>query len=593
MSAYRMPSVEDGHSDDNDVVPEIHNISSTRDRRRSSLSKGLRAAGGDVASDSGYSSHAGATVASSSSRGGTPIDISPTRPKYTTANSPLKRRPALVSSKTTSTPHFEEQYAGLKPRPRNRSRNTHHECDAGCAKHYRRSSTISPLEASWDVSYPPFAPDNGYVGPSSFDSTPRYAAEPPVPTISAPRPRRSNSHSTRPTRPVSYHGGYNGLGGLSASEAQYMASLGYAVDPGPPPAPSAYPMGFAPPPMPSRRSYAPQPAVQPPSRSPIETSLPYPDVRPSTQRWATEQYPSRRPVSSYGAPIIEYDAPATAPPILRRPSTREPAYNPPYRTQEDEDFYRMPPPQKPLRRPSMKQSTSARDVPRTNDVGYPGSSERPHRTKTPKPQGTSSSRRPSLSSGGSSRKAKSYHNDESAQIQVENDRRRRASYYGYEGAKDHERQRDAEAYQNYVGRSAPVTVDTVRPRTKSSRKGSDSGSQTHSRASSSRESSDVKRRPSSGMAGSVPESDDSFRLQFVSSAGVNLKFTDGFEGRTVSLKPSQDGEHTELSIGSRKGYTDANSNASVEYARTGRLKESRSDTKSRRSSRPGGFRQPL
>ncbi|KAI9799931.1 MAG: hypothetical protein M1825_004302 [Sarcosagium campestre] len=628
MSAYHGPSVEDYQSDDNDLVPEIDTVLYKNERRRSHSSKSHRPPpAGDVASDSGYSSHAGATVASTStsndSRRGTPIDptISPTRTRYSTSsNSPLKRRPQFFSSKTISTPHPAEEYAPARPKSQSRMRQSSEECHcADCIGPGNRVSASSPLETVWDgADAPLFQPERSYVGPPSPNNSRRYYEQ--IPMLATPHPRRLNaqpSRPARPSRPVSYHGGHGGLGRASHPEAQYISELySWEREVGPPPAPSAYMNHTVPMAIPTRRSYATaaptpptiaRPPLPPAPRPQMPASLPFADMRPPPQRWATEQYPARsmpRPTSLYGPPVVQYDqGPALAPPTRpssRPSSTRDHGDVRTSISQKEEDFYRMRPPPIPSRRASMQPYYSQRETPLASPSSPPAAAERLPRTKTPKPQRSqSSTRRPSLSSNSSSRKSKSYTNG-AAQVQVESGHhRRRSGIYDHDGVSDLER--SAQAYQDEVGRNAPLTVDAVRRSKTPRRPGSDSGSQSQSRASSSRESSDVKqRRPPSGVAVTVPESDDSFTMRFASTAGVKLDFNGDFEGRTVRLTQAQGGDHAELSIRSRKIYPDPKSGAQIEYARNPRSRDSRSQTRdarsqtrSRRSSRVPGMRQPL
>lgn len=200
-------------------------------------------------------------------------------------------------------------------------------------------------------------------------------------------------------------------------------------------------------------------------------------------------------------------------------------------------------------------------------------------------------RRPSMHSADSERRASIYA-DESVKAQLQEHRRRRATYYDHEGNQEYEkamrRYQEADSDVN----AAALGLEALDMRAEHSRTGSDTGSQ--GRPGGSREGSDVKVRPSSGVAVSVPESDDSFTMRFTSNTPVKLDFTGGFDGRTVSLRPGQDGEQAELSIGSRKTYIDRHTGAHIEYARSGRRREiegaltaphSRSSTHSRRSSR--------
>ncbi|KAI9795627.1 MAG: hypothetical protein M1835_005412 [Candelina submexicana] len=595
---YQPPAAfcEDYNSDVSESLPETRKVASQTSRRKSK--NGLSSAKAadhalDVASDSGYSSHA-ATVTSSDSGGQKP---QPGTLKLDTSVNPSKQRPTPIEPKMNSSQKISDKEP-TRATPRNiRPDNTHPDgCRCGgCLGRGRAPPT--PLETPWDINYFPLNQQSPYPGPPSPQSArylpPIYAHEAPV--VHTARPRASTSGSQRAARPMSYHAG-------SLPTGLYMAqSYTPVFERGPPPAVSAYSHAPPPPkPYPDPiTSYAPPPVSAPPRQAYLPPPSPYDQSRPRPRQWTSEHYASR-PTSLYGPPVVDYDSPAySAPQSNRRSSFREP---PLVEAQErDEDYYRMPPPQVvPARRPSVRHATttaSGRDIHRRvavdpSDAGATVTHDRSRQAS----KESSRSRRPSLASASSSRKSTSYANaNGSARISVESASRRRASYYGHERRNDLERrQRDAEEYQDTITKTTPLTAEALRAARRGTNRGnSDAG---NSRTDSSKEGSGIRTRSGSEVVNSEA---DNFTMRFSTAAGVKLDFSGDMEGRTISLKPGDDGAHAELSIGSRPKprYVDRNSNAQSEYARSGlrrdqederRARENRTSERSlRRSSRFG------
>ncbi|KAI9670029.1 MAG: hypothetical protein M1817_004509 [Caeruleum heppii] len=597
----RVATVEDYDSDLDNPTPRPRRAVDSRHRKANVPPiNAYHPHNGDFQSDSGYSSHAAATVASSDSTGPQSLHTSPTQARYRTAMpSPKKQRPPLTSSKTTPTERLPEPRAKTPSHTRTRSKSRpvippQQICGCvDCTPH--RRPTPSPLETAWDLNYPPFVQPARYRESRPSFSSRIYAQE--APTTAAPQPR---PQTLRAARPMSYHAGSS----YAFSDEDLMAELyGQGLGRGPPLSMSAYSNA-----SPGTASYSPHtPYLAIPTfegdyvESP-RYEAPRPAPRPVPPRRATEtQRP--RPVSMYGAPVIDYDRPpSTAPPMTRRASARD-HYEEEYYSREEQDAQRMPPPPRPGRRPSVRRtshSTSRHDIPRSgyapsSDTGATVAGERPGRPMTPHPL-DSGSRRPSFTAPRRP-KSKSY-TDGAKTIQVESrSRQRPVSYYGHEKTRDLER--EAQAYQESMTRTMPLTAETLKAQRRSRRHGSDSGSQ--GRTTSSREGSEIKSRSGSGMNTSVPDGDENLTVRFHAGSGVKLDFSGGLDGRTISLKPGQSGEPAELSIRSHKSYSDRSSGTHYEYPRSDRReeiengqrpREVKSSTRSRRSSRAPPPRQP-
>ncbi|KAI9809986.1 MAG: hypothetical protein M1827_006753 [Pycnora praestabilis] len=593
---------EDYNSDDNQTLPGTRKSANVNAKRRT---KTVR----DGASDSGYSSRA-ATVTSSDSGG---QKTSPARLKVDTALGSSKRRPSFAEPSTGSSrrsPSKDPQ--GTTSRAARAPDRTHPErCD--CERCIRMYPSTTPLESPWDTNYYPFNRPSHSV----FENSPSRQSTRPsprgttqeAPAIPGARPRLSASQPQRLARPVSYHAG------AMPDPMMYMSSLyGSSYDRGPPPASSAYtnppiiPQSYPPPGM----MYAPSLTPTPPShasQSPVDQPRPRPRHSTSDSQYTT------RPTSIYGTPVVHDQATYGTVPSPRRATIREPVSAPlAEEYTQDEEYYRsvMPPPQTiPIsRRPSVRHSatpSSGRDIHRQGAFEYPdaGVTMMPtERSRPSRPEESSRSRRPSLAtSHDSGRKPSSYTNaSDSAKITVGSSSRRRASYYGNERPLDLDRkQREAEAYQeSFTKPVIPLTADALRAARRNNRLGSSSGSQ--SRASSSREGSEGKTR--SGMSGiaSRSETSEGITMRFNTNAGVKLDFAGDLEGRTITVKPGEDGL-AELSIGGpgrqRPTYRARSSTSSqqLDYARSGmrvdaddvrRTRETRTtDRSSRRSSRSG------
>ncbi|KAI9879792.1 MAG: hypothetical protein M1830_007234 [Pleopsidium flavum] len=601
---------EDYNEDDHTTLPETRKVANVAAKRSKPELVRLKAAEvrHDGASDSGYSSHTPATLGSGDlSQGAKTI---PVPLKLDTAAISSKTRPHLVEKRSQSAHRSSDkaslQRSGSKTQRKENVRHEQCQCQDCVAR--GRAATM-PLDTPWPLDYYPFNQQRPrYDGPPSPRSArhppPVYMHEVPVVHKVQPRPRALTAQSSRPARPVSFHAG-------AMPDMMYISPM--YMDRGPPPSTSAYahspayPPSSYPPPgttfMPPTAPAAPPPLRQEnyPPPSPI-----YAQSRPQPRQWTSEMHPSRRS-SVYGRPVVEYEEPVySAPPMERRSSSHRSHREKPSTSVaedyfRDEDYYLMPPPPPrqtiPIHRPPLRHAVTHASHSRDASVEARVSD----RSRKEEPEQSSRSRRPSLTTRPSStKKSTSYANASgNTKISVESARQRRASYYGHERRQDLEaKQRDIEAYQDAKGsRSIPLTADALKAARKGTKAvGSDSGSQ--SRASSSREGSEVKTRSSGGGGSGVATKSEaeSFTMRFNAGAGVKVDFAgDSVEGRTISLRPSGEDGAMELSIGGRgsKKYI-GSEGKQVEYARSGlrreikeveELRRTREDMKSAKSSR--------
>jgi len=612
-SIPRAAFCEDYNEEEQNIVPETRKVANVAAKRsRADLTKPkVSEPRHDVASDSGYSSHTPAMPGS-----GDMVQTAKAAPialKLDTATMPIKKRPSHLDKRSESIQRSPSKTSMHRSESRSRKKDTvrHEHCQCkDCAARARSATT--PLESPWALDHYPFNQQHSrYDGPPSPLSArhlqPIYAHEVPVIHTVQPRPRALTAQSTRMARPLSFHGGV-------MPEPMYIAPM--YVDRGPPPSTSAYAHSpsYAPP------SYPPPgasflPPAAPPSAPPpiIQESHPppphgYAQPRPQPRQWTSEVHPSRRS-SVYGRPVVEYaEQVYSAPPMERRSSShrshREYTATPVGREYfRDEDYYLMPPPKTvPTQRPSSRRLSSTKSHQSHARAASVEArvSDRSHREAA---EQSSRSRRPSLATRPSvtSKKSTSYANaPENAKISVESARHRRASYYGHERRHDLEaKQREIEEYQEAKGsKSIPLTADTLAAARKGTRS-SDSGS----RASGSREGSEVKTRSAAGGSGVAAKNDaESFTMRFNAGAGVKVDFAgDSVDGKTISLRPSGTDGLMELSVGGRESKKyHVSEGKQVEYARSGLRREvkeiedvrrTREDMRgargSRRSSRSG------
>jgi len=604
---------EDYNEEDHTTVPETRKVANVAAKRSKPELVKLKAGElrHDGASDSGYSSHTAATVGSGDSSQGArtvPIPL-----KLDTEAISSRRRPALVEKRSESAQRSSSKASLQRRGSRTQRKETvrHEQCQCkDCIARGRAATT--PLDTPWPVDYYPFNQQRPrYGGPPSPQSArhppPVYMHEIPLVHTVQPRPRALTSQSSRPAKPVSFHAG-------AMPDMMYIAPM--YMERGPPPSTSAYGRSPSFPPSsypPPAATFIPPaaPAAAPPVRqdnypppSPI-----YAQSRPQPRQWTSELHPSRRS-SVYGRPVVEYEEPVYSAPAMERRSSSHRSHReqPPTPLAEeyfrDEDYYLMPPPPPrqtiPIHRPELRHAvTTTSHAHHSRDASVEARVS--DRSSREEPEQSSRSRRPSLTTRPpSTKKSTSYANASgNTKISVESARQRRASYYGHERRQDLEaKQKEIEAYQDAKGsKSIPLTADALKAARKGSKAvGSDSGSQ--SRASSSREGSEVKTRSTGGGGSGVATKSEaeSFTMRFNAGAGVKVDFAgDSVEGRTISLRPSGEEGAMELSIGGRgsKKYV-GSEGKQVEYARSGLrreikevedLRRTREDTKSAKSSR--------
>ncbi|KAI9846429.1 MAG: hypothetical protein M1837_004020 [Sclerophora amabilis] len=568
MSRYvdsKIAYVEDCAADGNETVSGTRQFAQANASRRQSyqpplVHKGLK---GDEVSDSGYSSHAGATVASEDSVPEHRHHLLPRRlSKAKTSESPKKRRPTLFPSKTVANSHSNDLSlkGGSSSRSSGKAKPLLHErcnCDQCLSGMKGVPSSSSPLERPWDLELPPVEPRPRYKEALPTSASRRLSTGPSsVPQEYQPRPRAMTSTS-RPRRPMSYHSG------SSYGDAPYaMQSYDAPYDRGPPLSSSAY-MN-----MPAGVSYVQSLPTYPPPSPQLDYSDPYqyPTSRSLPRRLPPDYTTPLRPTSVYDPAYGEYDD-VLAPEWSRdrRPSRMEPTFASSYDSQREEDYRKMPPP--PAPRPIGRHSYSTNEIRRSgsihaSDTGATISADRLRGASTTNPSSVPRSHRPSMSSANSGKKSRSY-NDGLETTQVESSSRRRASYIGPERMREQER--NAEAHQHASG-TVPADRYQTPPR-KVRPSGSSSGS--HSRASSSRDGSESRTRAGS----SSKASNDGLKMWIDPRSGLHMNLT-GVGGHAISLNSGQDGEPIEVSIGRQKYNKDV---------RTSR--DARSTTHSRRSSK--------
>ena len=413
-------------------------------------------------------------------------------------------------------------------------------------------------------------PSEGYPAP---EAAAFQAARAPPPA----RPRVPASQSYRQARPMSFHAGVM----PDMSYLQQPAFGGYAA---------ASPF----PPL----SYT---ASQPPYYPPVQPiSPPQNYVAPITPMTSPyDVQPRPRPVTTTRPQTVYYDMSPTymeyaQPPYLphggpmqdrERRSRRQQPLQLRQELAEADDARRMPPPPPPPtipRKNSAKLSQEQRPSIRhaaTTSAAYPVSNPRSSARGLDEEQYRShpSSRKQSFESPQRSRRPSIARPPrtsddrvaEALQLDREMSRmniiernpashpsKRRVSVYGHESLKDLEG--SVEAYQaSRSGRestSIPAGDDMlrlIRKKTLPAANSSDGGSRLSGDSRASRDGSDVKssRRLSNDLK-RRDSNDEAFAMRIPKGANLNLQ--PGFEGRTISLRQSRDGDgDMELKIGER------------------------------------------
>lgn len=501
------------------------------------------------------------------------------------------------------------------PRPASKEGCNCSECQAGGKRPTTTRKDSRPVEDRG-------APPSSRSKPEApVPSSPVYTARPqpiqiPIVQPAQARPRSATTQTYRSARPMSFHAGAMPEH-LYMQPPVYMTGLSYPPPSVTPPKPTyflpSFPMRPPRPNMPSVSSFPSEPAPLPPLLH----------GRPHPGQWIPEPLAHLRQPIQYGtSPVTEH--PGRSVYLMGNPNT-QPSPRWSFSQGErpvdlhkgsllrNEDYFQMPPPPRPhttshQHRPTFRQVASTSAMPPTlhytrsrrgeeNAIGV--RRERSPRKASPeKRELTSRPSLPSRSSGASG------HSDRTnglapdrnpARVRVESNtaakQNRRVSYYGHESHKDLERV--AEEYQALsmadVQHRAPNfaadSLKLVRKKTHNS----DTGSRISADGKRSREGSEVKPRSSTDRRGgsdvksrSDPED---FTIRF--PQGVNVDLGEGVEGRTISLRPSAEGEGgMELSIGGardrstgggnepsdrsrkRNSYVDHSGTKEVEYARS-------------------------
>ena len=509
----------------------------------------------DEFSDSGYSSHTAATMASTDSSLESKIGSNPSR--VDTGAVAVKRRPTAEGKR----PQSRRQSPEKPPLTRIQSKSRKEEpaqpknctCTECVAKARRSAAPIKTSHPHTDH-VKPYHKQPAPVSPQSTRPSPS-SAMPDVPILPQPRPRPSTGQSYSRERPMSFHSG-------AIPEHTPI----YIERPSPryPPTPS-----FPPPPCPPQNSYF---SLQQPIPQPREYFAPPLSAyeiqpRPRPQRWTSEHPQIARPQSMvYNTEhVIEYPVyPIRTPllrPISRQTSHRErPTAIPDLHPSRDEDYYRMPPPpprantkSRQETRPPMQHANTVADV--YQNTATRGAHNSPNKQSYGEHE---RSRRPSLArpTRTSDEKASNSLERHLARMTIESSsakNRRRSSVY------DHEFLRDLEgsveeyqaAHRNLTSHTLPIDSMLARKKTHTS---SSSTSSRHSEKSekskTSREGSDVKSRRTSSDVKNRHDN-DKIAMRFSASQGINLDIKGDVKGQTINLRQGRDEGEMELNIGVR------------------------------------------
>ncbi|KAL8831808.1 MAG: hypothetical protein Q9170_005136 [Blastenia crenularia] len=601
---------EDYNEDAHTIVPESRqtaNVAAKRSKPDISTVK-VTELGRYGASDSGYSSHTGATLnsgaSSLASKAGSATLTLDTSIESLAAS---KRRPTPTQRQSQTTPQSPHKpplrRSESKARQKEALRQGSCRCDDCQAKAKSRVSrpTTSPQNVSPDQErQKPAGNAENITAPKTLQTSAPAAAAPVV-QPAQPRQRHPGSQSYRSTpRPVSFHGGsmpqpmYYQPVFIGRPQSTFPAQSPFPPPSYPPPAPSYFPQSY---------QHPQQPAVGQPSPTmqrelytipPSLYSLP---SQPQTRSWPIEQHlPPRQPIIYSAPPIVEYPPSsqftgAPHPSVHRTFSERDRERPMPLREEYfpyDEDYCRMPPPPPPPpkppnathQRPHIRHAvTTAARVPQpepyfTEEYMVEDRVQRSPRKYISEDHNRPT--RPALTTRHSNIKASDRTHgidrleQSFARMSVEGGhaaakQRRRMTYYGGPIPRDLERQ--VEAYQADKNASAettttatvPLTADSLKlVRHKTQTSNSDAGSRASGEGRTSREGSDVKARSATGRRGSSEirtRNDDGFTMRFNSSQGVNLDLKGAAKDRTISLRQSREGDgNMELSI---KGKSDS------------------------------------
>ncbi|KAI4144041.1 MAG: hypothetical protein LQ340_006798 [Diploschistes diacapsis] len=577
--------IEDVNEDSQTTIPGSKQSANTAVKR----SKEVKRSGRDAASDSGYSSHTAATGGSSSQESNTA-----SVPKSGLKSLGRKMAGAVRKSSTKeqgSPPKAQVKRPITRTQKKDNLRVNLPESREDAAKIRLSGTAVEPAKANTVHGRPSNIQENQ---PPVKPRPALQVASQAIPIHPAAVRVRTLSTDMHPTsRPASYHGAVPNF-------PPYMYAAPQIYQRPPPPQMSLPTTFYAPVYRGPATTYVPTPLQTSPNR---QISYPFSPTTPPHYapgpRWQPEGYyplpssfphapqPVARRYSVQGAPpIVEYPS---VPPIFHPPihphadydsrrlsvaSVDQFSIEPPLIEdeavflEENEAYYRrlMPPPPVP-QRPAMRHSaTTSTAVHRRSDRNLELVSSSPRKPSFEEARPAS---RPSLPSRTSS--TKNTVRAAEAPVSPAAIRRGPSRPVSYNGGVDQVRQAEEyQALQRGQNRQVPLTENAIQQvnradqlvKVKSKSKG---GSETGSRASSSREGSEAKKRKSldkyrASMAAAAEE--DVIKLRFKQAQGmrIDLRGGDGVEGRTIRLRQSQDGDGVmEMSIGGseRSKYRDS------------------------------------
>ncbi|KAJ5773824.1 hypothetical protein N7457_008720 [Penicillium paradoxum] len=398
----RPACVEDYDEEQHAILPDTRlsaNIVANSAAKLSSRLEKFQEPPIDGASDSGYSSRTAATGNSTQSAPSGGRSPPPPHKLDTPKRSELNRKISIRErrDKDRSRPPREETMVGAYPGaahhahvPRSLSKSRRRESSHARQYHpdsyydygtqYHQSTPVDHRQSEYPFYVQSRPPVPEY---SSSPHTARYAggAIENIHVSHPARPSRSNSyHTYHPHgRPMSLHGPPHGMSSGMASPMYPQASMHGYDSHGPPPASSAYMQQYSSSPYGPPSHYAPSAADYAPSDYPRARS---PSREPSRRRASSSYGQPPPPPMDSGSYSPWYDDeppldPYSSREIHDRPSTRH--------QEQDEDYYRMPPPR------SKPKSRAAPQVHQLPQAERPGPPRKMHTTAGVVP---SSQRRP-------------------------------------------------------------------------------------------------------------------------------------------------------------------------------------------------------
>lgn len=595
----RAAYIEDYNEDAKTTLPETRQTANiTAKRSKPDIVKpSTVTAAHDEFSDSGYSSRTGATLGSGDSSldskaGSAPLRVN-TNASHIKEGSGAVYQEQLHTAEAVRKPTLRRTDSRAKEKGQKAQQECR--CNECTAKGYNATKSPEKSRSSKDAATRPTskAPPQVTVPqrPHSTKPVPLFSppeAPPVLPTQTRPRPITAQSQQRQ--RPISFHGG--SFPPQVPYQPVYLAQAQPTMTP-----PSAFPPTPYHPPAPSY--FAPTAPVQ---HSPYPYSTPPSplDRCPPLRWWDSDQpAPQRHSIRYSAAPLIEhfqqphYATSIPSQPTIRRTSVQRGYSHPPREEHyvHDEDYYRMPPPPPPpprqqTQRPIIRHAATTsvahaaiqqRRNSRTDvDPDIYQSPQSPVKSKAhiPElPQRPTVTTRPSASSSNNSGSSSHAIERDMRGMSIESNsatakKRRPFSYYGHESPRDLER--SVEAYQTSTGTSTalPLTADSLNLVRKKAHSSSETGTRLSAQSKGSKRSSEDKGRSSTDRRGgsdSKPRNEaDGLTMRFNASQAVNVDFKgESVKGRTISLRPSNDGDEGDmvLGIGGKSGA--ASSRASL------------------------------